>query len=125
MHRVPHLVEAVLFRLAQPAFSVESVVLEKKTNLVAGLDEVAVVELGLFRRRKHASYGGRIERANELQGSLAQPVAVCARYEIAQDNEAGRSIGIDHLVGQDAAGRRIICGYSRIGCYNRRQKGAP
>ena len=50
MHRVTYLVEALVFRLPQMAGVIKCVIFEEKTNLVARVVEVLIIQLRLLRR---------------------------------------------------------------------------
>ena len=96
MHRVSHLVEALAFRLTQVASLVERAAFEKKMNLVARLDEVAIRKLLFRRRREHAAYVDRIERVDELERTSPQSLTGVDRHEITQDHDAGLVISLEH-----------------------------
>ena len=110
VHRMTHLVETILPGVAQIARLVERVVLEEETDLVARLDEVAIVELLLAGGRKHAPRGLRIEAVHQLEGSCAQRIAGLFRDEILEYQYTRGGKRPDHLIGQAAARGRSVCG---------------
>jgi hypothetical protein len=87
MHRMPHLVEAVLFRLPEIARFIERIVFEEETDLVTRFLEVTIVELRLFHRRKHVPDFGRIKRIDELQRMFAQAFAPFRRNETLKNQD--------------------------------------
>ena len=110
VHRVTHLVQAVLLRLPQAAAVVERIGFEEKADLVAGLVEIAVVELGLFRRRKHVPQRFRIELVDELQRLVAQALAGLDRHEVLEDKYARRLEIGQHRIAERPSRRRLVCG---------------
>ena len=82
VHRVAHLVQAVLLRLPQLAAGVEGIVFEEEADFVPRFVEIAVVELGLLRRREHVPDGPGFEFLDEFERPPAQTLAVLDRHEI-------------------------------------------
>ena len=109
VHRMTHLVEALVFRLAQITFFIEGAILEEKADFVAGIVEILVVQLRLLRRGKDGAHRFRVECVNELAGALLQASAVSLRDKILDDYNAGR-FERSHLgLGKPAVIARLEC----------------
>ncbi len=111
MHRVTHLVETVFPRLNEIPVGIERILLQEESDLVAGINEVTVIELLLVRRGKHASHLARIEGLDEFRRPRTQGIAFFHGYEVAQHEHTGRLEAGNHIVRQATAGGRGVRGY--------------